>query len=203
MPIKYARSAYHRFSSKGLIVAAAEHNVPVRPHEWLPCGPVQALPIHLLARVIDWALVIAAGVMIMLVFFNVCAHAAGHDLAETTEACELLMVWVSFLGGASILRRSGHMTITEFIDKLDGKARLAADFFVQVFALGMLWILFWNGLIIIHNNWGNVLTVLQIPMSFQYMPLSIGSGAGMIFVTYDLYLILRGKSREERYGVDD
>jgi TRAP-type C4-dicarboxylate transport system permease small subunit len=95
------------------------------------------------------------------------------------------------------------MTITEFIDKLDGKARLAADFFVQVFALGMLWILFWNGLIIIHNNWGNVLTVLQIPMSFQYMPLSIGSGAGMIFVTYDLYLILRGKSREERYGVDD
>jgi len=141
--------------------------------------------------------------MIVLVFFNVCTHATGHDLAETTEACELLMVWVSFLGGASIIRRSGHMTITEFIDKLDGKARLAVDFVVQLFAFVVLGILFWNGLIIIGNNWGNILTVLQIPMSYQYMPLAIGSGAGMIFVAYDLYLILRGKSRAERYGVDD
>jgi TRAP-type C4-dicarboxylate transport system permease small subunit len=182
---------------------AAEHSIDVGLHELLPCGPVQAWPIHLLARVIDWTLVVAAGVMIVLVFFNVCVHALGHDLAETTEACELLMVWVSFLGGASIIRRSGHMTITEFIDKLQGKARLVADFFVQVFALVVLAILCWNGLIIIGNNWGNVLTVLQIPMAFQYMPLAIGSGASMIFVVYDLYLILCGKSREERYGTDE
>ena len=171
--------------------------------ELLPCGPKQALPIHLLARLIDWALVIAAGIMIVLVFFNVCAHAAGHDLSETTEACEFLMVWVSFLGGASIIRRSGHMAITEFIDKLDDKKRLAADFVVQLFAFVVLGILFWNGLIIVGNNWGNILTVLQIPMSYQYMPLAIGSGAGMIFVAYDLLQILRGKSRDDRYGVDE
>ena len=181
----------------------AEQGVDVSPHELLPCGPVQAWPIHMLARLIDWTLVVAAAVMITLVFFNVCVHALGHDLAETTEACELLMVWVSFLGGASIVRRSGHMTITEFIDKLQGKPRRVADFLVQVFALGALTILFWNGLIIIGNNWGNVLTVLQIPMAFQYMPLAIGSGAAMIFVLYDLYQILCGKSREERYGVDE
>ncbi len=181
----------------------AEHSAEVGLQDLLPCGPVQAWPIHLLARVIDWALVGAAGVMIVLVFFNVCAHAFGHDLAQTTEACELLMVWVSFLGGASIIRRSGHMTITEFIDKLQGKPRRVADFLVQVFALVSLLILFWNGLIIIGNNWGNVLTVLQIPMAYQYMPLAIGSGASMIFVAYDLYQILRGKSREERYGVDE
>ena len=184
-------------------MGASELKSDIRRFEILTCGPVQALPIHLLARLIDWALVLAAAVMIALVFFNVCVHALGHDLAETTEACELLMVWVSFLGGASIIRRSGHMTITEFIDKLQGRSRRVADFFVQVFALGVLWILFWNGLIIVGNSWGNVLTVLQIPMAFQYMPLAIGSGAGMIFVIYDLYLILRGKSREERYGVDE
>ena len=95
------------------------------------------------------------------------------------------------------------MAITEFLDKLDGKARLAADFLVQLFAFVVLGILFWNGLIITESNWGNILVVLQIPMSWQYMPLSIGSGAGMIFVAYDLYQILCGKSREERYGVDD
>lgn len=169
----------------------------------LPRGPVQARPIQFLARVIDWALVFAAALMIILVFFNVCAHALGRDLAETTEACELMMVWVSFLGGASIVRRSGHMTITEFLDKLDKRGRMVADFFVQLFALAVLAILFWNGLIIVQGNWSNILTVLQIPMSWQYMPLSIGSGASMVFVAYDLYLILQGKTREERYGEDE
>ena len=184
-------------------MTTVKHKIEESPHELLPCGPKQAMPIHLLARLIDWALVVAAGIMIVLVFFNVCAHAAGHDLSETTEACELLMVWVSFLGGASIIRRAGHMAITEFVDKLDEKRRLAADFVVQLIALVVLGILFWNGLIIVGNNWGNILTVLQIPMSIQYMPLSIGSGAGMVFVTYDLLQILRGKSRDERYGVDE
>lgn len=188
---------------EGIIVATAEQGVAGEVREMLPRGPEQALPIHLLARLIDWALVVAAAVMIVLVFFNVCAHAAGHDLAQTTEACELLMVWVSFLGGASIIRRGGHMTITEFIDKLNDRQRRSADFVVQLISLVVLWILFWNGLTIVSNNWGNILTVLGIPMAWQYMPLSIGSGTGMVFVAYDLYLILRGKSREERYGVDE
>ena len=105
-------------------MTTAEHSVAAQAHELLPCGPRQAWPIHVLARVIDWGLVAAAAVMIVLVFFNVCTHAFGHDLSETTEACELLMVWVSFLGGASIIRRSAHMTITEFIDKLDARPAL-------------------------------------------------------------------------------
>jgi TRAP-type C4-dicarboxylate transport system permease small subunit len=184
-------------------VTAAPPGRAAKAGELLPRGPLQAMPIHLLARLIDWVLVVAAAVMIVLVFFNVCAHVAGRDLAATTEACELLMVWVSFLGGASIVRRSGHMAITEFIDKLDGGERLVADFLTQLFALVVLAILFWNGLIIVGNNWGNILTVLGIPMSIQYLPLAIASGAGMIFVVYDLYQIVRGKSRRERYGEDE
>jgi TRAP-type C4-dicarboxylate transport system permease small subunit len=174
-----------------------------KPPEILPRGPVQALPIHLLGRVIDWGLVAAAAVMISLVFFNVCTHAAGFDLAQTTETCELMMVWVTFLGGASITRRSGQMVITEFIDKINGKARFVADFCVQLFAFVVLAILFYAGLQIIGNNWGNYLVVLNIPMAYQYMPLAIGSGAAMVFVGYDLYQIARGIPREERYGVDE
>ena len=39
--------------------------------------------------------------MIVLVFINVTMHAFGKDMAATTEMCELLMVWVTFLGGAA------------------------------------------------------------------------------------------------------
>ena len=169
----------------------------------LPRGPEQAWAIQWLATITDWALVIAAAVMVVLVFFNVCIHAFGKDLALTTEACELLMVWVTFLGGASIVRRSGHMTITEFVDKLNFKYRLVADFIIQSIAFVALAILFWNGLLIIGYNWTNILTVLQIPMAWQYMPLAIGSGISMVFVAYDIYKIIQGKSRQERYGMDD
>lgn len=173
------------------------------PPELLPRGPEQVLAVHLLARLLDWSLVAAAMVMVTLVIFNVGAHALGRDIAATIEACELLMVWVSFLGGASIIRRSEHMTITEFIDRLGTKYRRYADFTVQLFAFAVLSILLRNGLIIVGNNWGNILTVLNIPMSLQYMPLPIASAIGMIFVAYDLVQILRGKTPEERYGAND
>lgn len=184
-------------------MSISDQSIYEEPFELLPTGPLQPLPIMLLARAIDWMLVASAAVMIVLVFFNVCTHAAGYDLAATTEICELLMVWVSFLGGAAIVRRSGHMAITEFLDKLNPKARLAADFCVQSFALVIVAILFWYGLLIVQANWDNILVVLQIPFAWQYMPLSIGSGASMVFIAYDLYQILCGKSREERYGVDE
>ena len=184
-------------------MATSDQSNYVEPFELLPSGPKQPLPIMLLARLIDWFLVVAAAVMIVLVFFNVCTHAVGFDLAATTETCELLMVWVSFLGGASIVRSSGHMSITEFLDKLENKPRLVADFCVQSFAFVVSGILFWYGIIIVQDNWNNILVVLQIPFSWQYMPLSIGSGASMVFIAYDLYQILCGKSREDRYGVDE
>ena len=186
-----------------MVAATTDHSVRAERSALLPCGPRQPWPVMLLARLIDWGLVVAAGVMILLVFFNVCTHAAGYDLSATTEVCELLMVWVSFLGGASIVRRSGHMAITEFLDKLDPKARLVADFCVQLFLFLIFGVLAWYGFIIIQSNWGNLSVVLQIPMAWQYMPLSIGSTASMVFVGYDLYQILRGKSRQERFGVDE
>jgi TRAP-type C4-dicarboxylate transport system permease small subunit len=53
---------------------------------------------------------------------------------------------------------------------------------------------------IVMANWGNILTVLDWPMAFQYLALPVGSAASLVFVGYDLIQILRGKSREERYG---
>jgi TRAP-type C4-dicarboxylate transport system permease small subunit len=111
-----------------------------------------------------------------------------------------MMVWVTFLGGASAARRGTHMTITEFIDKLTGKSRLKADAAVQLLCLAVLLLLVWYGTGIVMANWGNILTVLDWPMAFQYLALPVGSAASLVFVGYDLIQILRGKPRKERYG---
>jgi TRAP-type C4-dicarboxylate transport system permease small subunit len=164
-----------------------------------PPGTPAAL--RLLAAAVDWSLVLVGGTMVTLVFANVLMHFAGHDLALTIELCELLMVWATFLGGASAAHRGAHMAITEFLDKLGESKRRLADAAIQVVTLVTLCILTWFGWIITASSWGNILTVLGIPMAIQYMALPIGAGVSVIFVGYDLAMILAGESATERYGV--
>ncbi len=151
---------------------------------------------------VDWTVVAIGAVMIVLVFANVVLHVFGKDMAAVTELAELLMVWVTFLSGACAARRGAQMTITEFIDMLDGKARERADAAIDVLAVVMLALLIWYGLNLVAVGWGNELSVLQIPMSFQYLGMPVGVAAIMVWILYDLWLILQGKTRAQRWPKD-
>ncbi|WP_144289879.1 TRAP transporter small permease [Ideonella sp. A 288] len=137
--------------------------------------------------------------MIVLVFFNVCLHLVGKDLAWVTELGELLMVWVTFLGGACAAQRGLHMTITEFIDKLAPPRRRWADAAVQALCLGMLGVLTWYGWSLVGGNWDNQLTVLAWPMAIQYMGMAVGCTLMTLFVGFDLWQVMAGVPREVRY----
>ncbi len=169
-------------------------------HFRLPPSPPAPKLIRWLGNTVDWTMVVLGFVMVIMVFFNVIMHVLGKDVALTTEFCEFMMVWVSFLGGASAARRGLHMTITEFLDKLSAPMRRMADGIIQVFCLVVLALLVKFGMGIVMANWGNELTVLEWPMALQYLSLPVGSAAMLIFVAFDLVQIARGKTREERYG---
>ena len=78
-------------------------------------------PILWLARIVDWSIVLIGATMATLVFANVIVHNLFHgDIAWTTEFCELLMVWVTFLGGAAATRRGAHMVVGELVNRLPG-----------------------------------------------------------------------------------
>jgi TRAP-type C4-dicarboxylate transport system permease small subunit len=124
----------------------------------------------------------------------------GKDLAWVTELAELLMVWVTFLGGACATQRGAQMTITEFIDKLHGGRRRLADAAVDLLAAGVLVLLVVYGLRLAAAGWGNELTVLGIPMTFQYLGMPVGAAAMLAWVLWDLYRIARGDTREMRWG---
>ena len=73
---------------------------------------VAPLPVRLLGRTVDWMVIVIGATMALMVFVNVVLHAFSKDLAWVTEFGELLMVWVTFLGGACAAQRGAHMTIT-------------------------------------------------------------------------------------------
>ena len=67
--------------------------------------PPAPLPIRLVGRTVDWVVITIGAVMATMVFTNVCLHLFHEDLAWVTEFGELLMVWVTFLGGACAAQR--------------------------------------------------------------------------------------------------
>lgn len=138
--------------------------------------------------------------MVTLVFANVVLHVFHRDNPWTTEFCEFLMVWVTFLGAAAATRRGMHMAITEFIDKLDPAARRRADLAIVAFGAGVLALLAWYGARIVQATWANELTVLGWSMGLQYLALPAGSALALVFVAWDAWQIARGVPREQRYG---
>lgn len=170
---------------------------PARP--MFPRSPPAPPLLAAFGALVDWTVVLIGAVMILLVFANVVLHVFGRDLAAVTESAELLMVWVTFLSGASAARRGAQMTITEFIDKLDGNARERADAAIDVLAIVLLSVLFWYGIKLVIVGWGNELTVLQIPMSFQYLGMPVGVAAILVWMAYDLWQILQGRTRAQRW----
>jgi TRAP-type transport system small permease protein len=163
--------------------------------------PVAPAPVTIafIGRVVDWAVIGIGAVMASMVFANVVLHLFHHDLAWVTEFGELLMVWVTFLGGACAAQRGAHMTITEFIDKLDAPRRRWADLAVQAACLAMLLVLVRYGWSLVNANWGNQLTVLEWPMALQYMGMAVGCSLMALFVAWDLWQTARGAPREQRY----
>ncbi len=166
----------------------------------LPAGPPAPAPIRVLGMIVDWAVVGIGALMVTLVFVNVVLHVFGRDLAWVVELSELLMVWVTFLAGAAAARRGTHMTITEFLDKLEGGHRRLGDALIQVIAMGMLALLVYFGAGLVNASWSNELTVLGIAMAWQYLALPVGAAATFVFVGWDLVQILAGKSTTERFG---
>jgi len=165
----------------------------------LPAAPAAPPLLAAFGTLVDWSVVAMGAVMIVLVFFNVLLHVIGKDMAAVTELAELMMVWVTFLSGGSATRRGAQMTITEFIDMLGGGARSAADAVIDLLAVAVLLLLIWFGTNLVVAGWGNELTVLQIPMSFQYLGMPVGAFAMLVWIVYDLYLIAQGRTRDQRW----
>ena len=156
-------------------------------------------PIRALGWLVDWSVVAVGAAMIVLVFVNVLFHLLGKDIAWTTELCELLMVWVTFLGGASAAERGAHMTITEFVDKLDPPRRRWADLTIQTVCLVVLGLLIKFGYGIVASSWDNTLTVLNVPMAVQYLAMPLGATAMFVFISFDAWRTFRGVPRDHRY----
>ena len=157
----------------------------------LPSSTTEPVAIRLLGELVDWAIVVLGSALIVIVFVNVVLHQVDYDISMTTEFGELVMVWTTFLGAAAASRRRGHMAVTELVDFVGGRAGVILRVAIEIVVVFVLGILIWYGVIIEDASWGNILTVLDVPMAWQYLALPIGAGVSLVFVVYHLLVLLR------------
>jgi TRAP-type C4-dicarboxylate transport system permease small subunit len=167
----------------------------------LPDGPAAPAPLRWLGRMVDWTLIVMGGLMATLIFANVLAHGLLRlDVAVTTELCELLMVWVTFLGAATATRHGAHMRIGEVVERLSGGRRLVADALIQGVVLLTLAILVWYGVGVTGMGWMSMMSVSGWAMAWIYMALPVASAITMVFVGWDLWqIVVLRRPHEQRY----
>ena len=153
-----------------------------------------------LGAVLDWSAIAMGAMIICLVFSNVLLHFVNLDMAWTMELSELLMVWVTFVGGASAARRGEHVAISELVDLLGGRPRRWMDAAAQVVSAAVLCLLTWYGIGIVKSGWHDHLSVLEWPMSIEYLALPVGSAATLVFVLHKLLRIARDVPHDNLRG---
>lgn len=151
-------------------------------------------PLRWLGDMIDIALTLLAAMLLVVMFANVAARVAlNSDLAWNTEFGEFVLLWATFLGGASAARRGAHMRITEFTDKMPPGQQKAVELATRLAVVGLLILLISYGWSITESTMGQELTVLHVPMGLQYLAMPVGSALALVFVLYEMTLLLGNK----------
>jgi len=158
----------------------------------LPPAPPEPAALRRLGELVDWSIVALGSALVVIVFVNVVMHQLDYDIAWTTEFGEFVMVWTTFLGAAAASRRLGHMAISEVLDLVGSAPRRWLRIAIELTVAGVLVLLVWYGTVIVQASWGNILTVLDWPMAWQYMALPVGSAISLVYVLHHLVVLLRG-----------
>lgn len=70
-----------------------------------------------------------------------------YPLPWTEELARFTLVWVTFLGAASVTRRKLHLAVDFFVTKLPARASRAISFFFYILILIFLGIALWGAII--------------------------------------------------------
>ncbi len=150
--------------------------------------------LRLLGDAIDLAVVVLAGVLLLVMLANVSARVAlNSDIAWNTEFGEFVLLWATFLGGAAAARRGAHMRITELIDKMGPSLSRAVEIATRIGTAAVLACLVWYGTTIVQSTMEQEMTVLHWPIGVQYLAMPVGSGLALIFVLHEIWLLALGR----------
>jgi TRAP-type C4-dicarboxylate transport system permease small subunit len=144
----------------------------------------------------DIALVLFILVLAVASLQVIARYVLVTPLPWTEEIARFLLVWVTFLGAASITRRKLHITVDFFSSKYPPRLGHLINAVVYALMALFLVVFFWGTLVMFGSSWPvHAGTIPWLSMSWVYLGAVLGTAIMLIIVIIQLFRefkILRG-----------
>jgi TRAP-type transport system small permease protein len=145
-----------------------------------------------LERLVEWLMVLALSIMVVLVFSNVMLrYVFNSGIAWAEEIARLMFVWLVFLGAILALRQHAHLGIELVQAMLPRWARRISAVLSHALILYGLWLFLygsWTQTIIGLNTFS---TVLRYPTALMASSGVVCSASMIVLVAVNLWRIVR------------
>ena len=134
------------------------------------------LPLLVLRRVVDAALILLLAAMLGIVLVQVVArYVFNHSVPGADEAATFAQIWMVLLGAGYAMRMRLHVSIELVVERLP--PALARLLLVPVagLCLWFLWVVFEGGLLLMQVGGMQTSPGLQLPMDLPYAMLPVGA----------------------------
>ena len=147
-----------------------------------------------------WALIGMLAAMTLVVGANIALrYTTSHSLPWADEAARYLMIWMTFGGAGLILRRGGHVAITNLQDALPTQGQQALRALLAVGLLLFFGFMVYVGLQYAQRMQYQVTPAMRIPFLYVYAAMPVG----FALLILHLLLILRPFVLAGTYKRDD
>jgi len=165
---------------------------------WLETLPT---PLKTLSRVIDGAIVLFGGGIIVISFGNALLRFVMNlDVAWSMELSTFLMLWVTFLGCAAAAARGAHMRVTEIIAYvLSAPARRWLEIGINLVVSAVLASIIWYGGRLSIRTWEQETTVLYWPVGLLYAAMPVGTLLTLVFIIHQTVRLVRSSESDESH----
>lgn len=154
---------------------------------------------HGLVGLLRWVVIALVALMTLDVLWGVFSRfVLGSQAPYTDEAARVLLVWISFLGGALAFEAKAHLGVDFLVAKLDPSARKACAVVVQLLVLALaLTVFVWGGWRMAEAQMGAALATMPwLTRGMVYMAVPLGGGFITLFALETLAEILRTPAEE-------
>lgn len=129
---------------------------------------VKSYPEDIIGFAVFWIL---AGV-VFLQFFT--RYVLNDSMAWTEEIARYLLIWVTFIGAATAVRRGTHIGVEAVLHFLPARAATGLRFVIDIITVGFIALLFWFSITITERMQIQTMTVTDWPMSIVYGGVAFG-----------------------------
>ncbi|MEX2518064.1 MAG: TRAP transporter small permease [Paracoccaceae bacterium] len=141
-----------------------------------------------LARAIERALDVFLLIAISMMLVSICIQVAGRYLfgyapSWTEEVARFLVIWVTMVGSAVMLRRGGHIAVTVAVDALPRRLGLAVGWLRDALILIMAGALAYYGYMFAVIGGRRDSAALEIPMYYPYLAIPVGAALIALLLT--------------------